>query len=108
MLIRRDDKQILGAITLDNIRRGPSQSGTAGYWIGAAHARQREHQLHVVQRDAHRDRHGADAARLWLDAWRRLARPRAARRVAAAGGALGTSSVPEEQQQQRGAAAEGW
>ncbi len=40
MLIRRDDKQILGAITLDNIRRGPVQAGTLGYWIGAPHARQ--------------------------------------------------------------------
>ena len=39
-LIRRADDTLLGAITLDNIRRGPSQSGTAGYWIGAAHARQ--------------------------------------------------------------------
>ncbi len=38
-LIRRDDKQLLGAITLDNIRRGPAQAGTLGYWIGAQHAR---------------------------------------------------------------------
>ncbi len=40
MLIRRADGQILGAITLDNIRRGPVQAGTLGYWIGAPHARQ--------------------------------------------------------------------
>ena len=40
VLIRRDDKQILGAITLDYIRRGPVQAGTLGYWIGAPHARQ--------------------------------------------------------------------
>lgn len=39
LLIRRDDQQLLGAITLDNIRRGPSQSGTLGYWIGAPFAR---------------------------------------------------------------------
>ena len=39
-LERRSDRQILGAITLDNIRRGPSQSATLGYWIGAPHARQ--------------------------------------------------------------------
>lgn len=39
-LIRRSDNQVLGAITLDNIRRGPSQAGTIGYWIGADHARQ--------------------------------------------------------------------
>lgn len=39
-LERRSDKQLLGAITLDNIRRGPSQAGTIGYWIGQAHARE--------------------------------------------------------------------
>jgi len=40
LLIRRSDGVLLGAITLDNIRRGPSQAGTLGYWMGAAHARQ--------------------------------------------------------------------
>ncbi len=39
-LIRRSDGRLLGAITLDNIRRGPSQSGQVGYWIGPAFARQ--------------------------------------------------------------------
>ncbi|PIE12618.1 MAG: 30S ribosomal protein S5 alanine N-acetyltransferase [Rhodobacterales bacterium] len=39
-LFRREDNCLLGAITLDNIRRGPSQSGTLGYWIGEPHARQ--------------------------------------------------------------------
>lgn len=39
-LIRRADTTLLGAITLDNIRRGPAQSGTLGYWIGAPYARQ--------------------------------------------------------------------
>ncbi|NRB35706.1 MAG: GNAT family N-acetyltransferase [Rhodobacteraceae bacterium] len=39
-LIRRADDTLLGAITLDNIRRGPAQAGTLGYWTGAAHARQ--------------------------------------------------------------------
>lgn len=39
-LIRREDQRLLGAITLDNLRRGPSQSGTLGYWIGEPHARQ--------------------------------------------------------------------
>lgn len=38
-LIRRDDKALLGAITLDNIRRGPSQAGSCGYWIGQEYAR---------------------------------------------------------------------
>lgn len=39
-LMRRTDGALLGAITLDNIRRGPAQAGTIGYWIGLAHARQ--------------------------------------------------------------------
>lgn len=39
-LVRRADEQLLGAITLDNIRRGPSQAGTIGYWIGQPFARQ--------------------------------------------------------------------
>lgn len=50
-LVRRSDSCILGAITLDNVRRGPSQAGTIGYWIGAEHARQgymREALLAVV------------------------------------------------------------
>ncbi|WP_323763618.1 GNAT family protein [Marinovum sp.] len=38
-LVRRADQALLGAITLDNIRRGPAQAGTLGYWIGEAHAR---------------------------------------------------------------------
>ncbi|MEM9971527.1 MAG: GNAT family protein [Pseudomonadota bacterium] len=37
---RRKDGALVGAITLDNIRRGPAQAGTIGYWIGNAHARQ--------------------------------------------------------------------
>lgn len=39
-LIRREDQALLGAITLDNIRRGPAQAGTLGYWIGQPFARQ--------------------------------------------------------------------
>jgi len=39
-LFRRRDGALLGAITLDNIRRGPAQSGTLGYWTGEVHARQ--------------------------------------------------------------------
>ena len=40
LFLIRHDGQLLGAITLDNIRRGPAQSATIGYWIGAPHARQ--------------------------------------------------------------------
>jgi ribosomal-protein-alanine N-acetyltransferase len=39
-LERRSDRAFLGAITLDNIRRGPAQDGTLGYWIGEPFARQ--------------------------------------------------------------------
>ncbi|SDE34932.1 GNAT family protein [Rhodobacter capsulatus] len=39
-LIERATDRVLGAITLDNIRRGPAQAGTLGYWVGARHARQ--------------------------------------------------------------------
>ncbi len=39
-LTHQTDQTFLGAITLDNIRRGPAQSGTFGYWIGAPYARQ--------------------------------------------------------------------
>ncbi|SEV90144.1 ribosomal-protein-alanine N-acetyltransferase [Cognatiyoonia koreensis] len=38
-LIRREDQALLGAITLDHIRRGPAQAGTTGYWIGEPFAR---------------------------------------------------------------------
>lgn len=39
-IFRREDDALMGAITLDNIRRGPAQSATLGYWIAAPHARQ--------------------------------------------------------------------
>lgn len=38
-ITRRSDGVLLGAVTLDNIRRGPAQSGTVGYWIGQPYAR---------------------------------------------------------------------
>ncbi|WP_281954680.1 GNAT family N-acetyltransferase [Pseudophaeobacter arcticus] len=39
-LIRRADQVIVGAITLDNIRRGPAMAGTLGYWTGQTFGRQ--------------------------------------------------------------------
>ncbi len=36
----RDQGHLVGAITLDNIRRGPSMAGTLGYWVGQDYARQ--------------------------------------------------------------------
>lgn len=40
LMVRRSDSQLLGAITLDNVRRGPSQAATVGYWVGQPFARQ--------------------------------------------------------------------
>ena len=40
LLFHKTENVLLGAITLDNIRRGPSQVGTIGYWIGQKYARQ--------------------------------------------------------------------
>lgn len=39
-LFERRSGQLLGAATLDNIRRGPAQMANLGYWIGPDHARQ--------------------------------------------------------------------
>ena len=39
-LFHKEAGQLVGAITLDNIRRGPSQVGTIGYWVGQQYARQ--------------------------------------------------------------------
>ena len=39
-LFHAETNDLLGAITLDNIRRGPAMAATLGYWIGARHARQ--------------------------------------------------------------------
>lgn len=40
LFLVRQDGVLLGAITLDGIRRGPAQMGTLGYWVGAPFARQ--------------------------------------------------------------------
>lgn len=40
LLFRNSDGRLLGALTLDNVRRGPAQTGTIGYWIGAPFAGQ--------------------------------------------------------------------
>ncbi len=39
-ILRRADEALVGAITLDHIKRGPAQSGITGYWTGAPFARQ--------------------------------------------------------------------
>ncbi|MEM7188650.1 MAG: GNAT family protein [Pseudomonadota bacterium] len=40
LMVLQDSDEIVGGITLSNIRRTPAQSGTLGYWTGAQHARQ--------------------------------------------------------------------
>lgn len=40
LLVRKSDQSLVGAITLDNIRRGPAQSATMGYWLGQSFTRQ--------------------------------------------------------------------
>jgi ribosomal-protein-alanine N-acetyltransferase len=39
-IFRRADDALVGAITLDHIKRGPAQSGITGYWMGEPFARQ--------------------------------------------------------------------
>jgi ribosomal-protein-alanine N-acetyltransferase len=39
LIFRRDDGEMLGGITLSNVRLGVSRSGSLGYWIGKRHAR---------------------------------------------------------------------
>ena len=39
-LIFRDNGDLVGGLTLGQVRRSVVQSGTLGYWIGAPHARQ--------------------------------------------------------------------
>ena len=62
-LIRRSDDTLLGAITLDNIRRGPAQAGTLGYWIGQGHTRQ-GYMLEAIQAVGHYAFRELDLSRL--------------------------------------------
>ncbi len=39
-LVRQIDEAVVGGITLDQIRYGPSQRGNLGYWVGREYARQ--------------------------------------------------------------------
>lgn len=40
LIFRREGGALLGGITLSNVRRGVTGSGSLGYWIGAPYARQ--------------------------------------------------------------------
>ncbi|HYE42298.1 MAG TPA: GNAT family protein [Caulobacteraceae bacterium] len=48
LILREEDEELLGGLTLSNIRRGIAQSVTLGYWIGQPHAR-KGHTLAAVQ-----------------------------------------------------------
>lgn len=39
-LFRRSDQKLVGAVTMDNIRRGPAMAGTIGYWTGLGFTRE--------------------------------------------------------------------
>ena len=39
-LFRQKDGQVVGGVTLSNIRRQPAQAATLGYWVGEAYAKQ--------------------------------------------------------------------
>ena len=62
-ILRRSDDALLGAITLDNIRRGPAQATTLGYWIGAAHAR-RGYMREAIEVMVHYAFRGLDLSRV--------------------------------------------
>ena len=62
-LIRRTDESIVGAVTLDNIRRGPAQAGTLGYWIGQPFARM-GYMREALEAVVHHAFHRLDLSRL--------------------------------------------
>jgi len=62
-IFRRSDMALVGAITLDNIRRGPAQSGTLGYWIGQPHARQ-GYMREAIEAVTHHAFRGMDLSRI--------------------------------------------
>ena len=62
-IFRRADEVLLGAITLDNIRRGPAQAATLGYWIGQPHARQ-GYKREAIEAGVHFAFRGLDLSRV--------------------------------------------
>ncbi len=62
-VFHRDEDRLLGAITLDNIRRGPAQSATLGYWIGERFAR-RGYMRETIEGVVHHAFHRLDLSRV--------------------------------------------
>ena len=48
LVFRRRDDELVGGVTLSNIRRGVAQMGSVGYWVGEPHMRQ-GHTLSAVR-----------------------------------------------------------
>lgn len=40
LAFRKTDNELLGGVTLSNLRRGVAQAGSLGYWIGESYSRQ--------------------------------------------------------------------
>lgn len=40
LIFRAEDEELVGGVSVTNVRRGVSQSGTLGYWLGAPYTRQ--------------------------------------------------------------------
>lgn len=62
-VVRRTDQVLLGAVTLDNIRRGPAMAGTLGYWIGEEHAR-KGYMTDAIRAVVHHTFHQLDLSRV--------------------------------------------
>lgn len=62
-LFDREENRLVGAITLDNIRRGPAQAGTLGYWTGAPHIR-RGYMREAIEAVVHHAFHRLDLSRI--------------------------------------------
>ncbi len=62
-MFARQDDTLLGAITLDNIKRGPAQSATLGYWVGARFARQ-GYMREAIEAVVHHAFHELDLSRV--------------------------------------------
>lgn len=62
-LFDRQADCLVGAITLDNIRRGPAQAGTLGYWTGARFIRQ-GYMREAIEAVVHHAFHRLDLSRI--------------------------------------------
>lgn len=59
----RESNELVGAITLDNVRFGPAHTGTLGYWIGQGYARQGI-MLEAIKLVVYKSYHAFDLSRI--------------------------------------------